>query len=196
MQYLLLPFTHGIDREAIDQALVMAENLSACLVCVAFIPHSPDQRKGIRLERIQQAKDFLEYMHYRARQTGVTLQRMELYVPNLEESILRLSQEMNNAPILLFTRHERGILLGLSTIRRVMEDERSRYYLLLLTQRHGSITLPQFLQPLLQKYQGAPKAPVLRFLGPHRADPESMLLGSHRLWDNRSGSKSFLESNL
>src|SRR5437899_4356710 len=71
MQYLLLPFTHSIDREAIDQALVMAENLSACLVCVAFIPCAPDKHKGIRLERIQQAKDFLEYMYYRARQTGV-----------------------------------------------------------------------------------------------------------------------------
>ncbi|GHO51665.1 hypothetical protein [Ktedonobacter robiniae] len=196
MQYLLLPFTHSIDREAIDQALVMAENLSACLVCVAFIPCSPDKHKGIRLERIQQAKDFLEYMYYRARQTGVTLQRMELYVPNLEESILRLSQEMDNAPILLFTRHERGILLDLSTIRNVIEDERSRYYLLLLAQHHGSIALPQFLQPLLQKYQGTAKAPALRFLGPHRADPESMLLGSHRLLDIRNGSQPFLRSNF
>lgn len=196
MQHLLLPFTHGIDREAIDQALVMAENLSACLVCVAFIPCSPDQRKGIRLERIQQAKDFLEYMHYRARQAGVALQRMELHVPNLEKSILHLSQEMDNAPILLFTRQERGILLELSTIRSVTEDERSRYYLLLLTQHHGSIALPQFIQPLLQKYQGTPKAPVLRFLGPHRADPESMLLGSHRLLDIRNGSKPFHESNF
>lgn len=196
MQYLLLPFTHGIDREAIDQALVMAENFSACLVCVAFIPCSPDKHKGIRLERIQQAKDFLEYMYYRARQAGIKLQRMELYIPNLEESILRLSQEMDNAPILLFTRHERGILLELSTIRSVVEDERSRYYLLLLARRHGSIALPQFLQPLLQKYQGTAKAPALRFLGPQHANPESMLLGSHRLLDIRNGNQSFLRSNF
>lgn len=196
MQYLLLPFTHSIDREAIDQALVMAKNLSACLVCVAFIPLPADRHKGIRLERIQQAKDFLEYMHYRTQQAGVVLQRMELCVPNLEESILRLSQEMDNAPILLFTRHERGVLLDLPTIRKVLEDERSRYYLLLLTQRHGGIALPQFLQPLLQKYQGTPKAPTLHFIGPQPVDPESMLLGSHRLLDIKNGKQPFLRHNL
>ncbi|GHO42668.1 hypothetical protein [Ktedonospora formicarum] len=169
MRYLLLPFTHGIDKEAIDQSLALARNLSACLVCVALIPLRPGSNKGVRLEYIQQAKDFLEYTRHRAKRAGVTLERMELRTSHLENCILHISKEMDNAPILLFTRGEQSIMLDTSMIISLMENKHSCYYLVLLTQRNGSITLPRILFPLLKKYEGTPDEPVLRFATPHVA---------------------------
>jgi hypothetical protein len=70
---------------------------------------------------------------------------------------------------LLFTRGERSVMLDISTIINLMENELSCYYLVLLTLRNGSITLPRILLPLLKKYEGAPNEPVLRFATPQLA---------------------------
>lgn len=169
MQHVLLPFTHGIDRDAVNQALALARNLSARLVCVALIQLHPDNHKGIRLEYIQQAKDFLEYTRQRATRANVRLERMEIYTYNLENCILRLSQEMDNAPILLFMRDESGVMLELPTIINLLEDERCHYYLVLLARRNSSITVPQILSPIFKKYKGTRNEPALRFVTPQPA---------------------------
>lgn len=77
---LLLPFTHGVDAHALTHALMFAKVTQATLVTVALIP-LPQQEgvKGPRLEHIQQAKDFLEFMRTKADIFHVALERHEIF---------------------------------------------------------------------------------------------------------------------
>src|SRR5207248_5017010 len=63
----LLPFTHGVNMQAIDYAVSLAGSSGATLVAVSLVsvPQAPRPR-GARLEHIQQSKDFLEAVKWKA----------------------------------------------------------------------------------------------------------------------------------
>jgi len=56
----LLPFVHGVDKFAIEQAILLAKSHQATLVTLVLI-YIPEERrnKGIRPEFLQQSKDFM-----------------------------------------------------------------------------------------------------------------------------------------
>ena len=63
---LLLPFVHGVDKYAIEQALRFAKSHAATLVPLVLIREPEERRKGVRLEHIQQSRDFLETVKHKA----------------------------------------------------------------------------------------------------------------------------------
>src|SRR5689334_14436398 len=74
---LLLPFTGNINTLALNYAIQFAEMRGATLVPLALIRVMPG--KAVRLERVQQAQDFLEFVHYKAQRQGVPVEQARIY---------------------------------------------------------------------------------------------------------------------
>ena len=63
----LFPFTHGVDMRAIDTVVRLAGDEGVTLVAISLIAVPPERwSQGARLEHIQQSKDFLEAVKWKA----------------------------------------------------------------------------------------------------------------------------------
>ncbi len=56
----LLPFTYGVEMDTIEAAVLLAASHHATHVPFSLILTPQTRGKGVRLEHIQQSKDFLE----------------------------------------------------------------------------------------------------------------------------------------
>lgn len=162
---LLLPFVHGIDVSAIQQALLMAKGLEATLVPLSLI-YVPERRRarGARLEHVQQSKDFLEAVKHKAARCAVPVERLEVFTSDIVQSINLVADEMACEGILLFKGRKDGILLQVNEIKRLVEMPVCKLYIMhLQTEERESIAqrLRQRFSPLLigrrRKQQEPPK---------------------------------------
>ena len=128
---VLLPFVYGVDKFAIEQAILLAKSHQATLVPLVLI-HVPEERrkKGVRLEYLQQSKDFLETVKQKADWYSVQIERLEVFTSDVVQSINLVASEMECEGILLFINHKGGILLQLHEIKRLMEMPVRKLYVL------------------------------------------------------------------
>jgi hypothetical protein len=107
----LLPFVHGVNKFAIEQAILLAKSHQAMLVPLVLI-HVPEERrkKGVRLEYLQQSKDFLETVKQKADWYSVQIERPEVFASDVVQSINLVASEMECEGILLFVSQKGGIL--------------------------------------------------------------------------------------
>jgi hypothetical protein len=143
MRYLLLPFTHGIDGQAITYALSLASQREAALILLSLL--RPSRRRGkqaVRLEDIQQVTDFVEYTQRRATRMGIPIQHAEIHTEHPVQSIRAFALEMDCEGIILFVRRGKGILLDTYEIKQLLEDQRIPLYVANLPQPRFS--LPQW----------------------------------------------------
>jgi hypothetical protein len=134
----LLPFVHGVDKFAIEQAILLAKSHQAMLVPLVLI-HVPEERrkKGVRLEYLQQSKDFLETVKQKADRYSVQIERLEVFTSDIVQSINLIASEMECEGILLFVSQKGGILLQLHEIKHLMESPVCKLYVLRLpTKEH------------------------------------------------------------
>ena len=126
----LLPFVHGVDKFAIEQAILLAKSHQATLVPLVLI-HVPEERrkKGVRLEYLQQSKDFLETVKQKADWYSVQIERLEVYTSDVVHSINLVASEMECEGILLFVSQKEGILLQLHEIKCLMEMPVRKLYI-------------------------------------------------------------------
>src|SRR2546423_1850435 len=112
MRYLLLPFTHGIDGQAITYALSLAFQREAVLVLLALLRSGARRGKqAARPEEIQQAIDFLVYTQQRAIRMGVSIHQAQMHTAYPVQSIRAFACEMDCEGIILFVRGGKGVLL-------------------------------------------------------------------------------------
>ena len=145
----LLPFVHGVDLYAIEQAILLAKGHEATLVPLALI-YVPEERhaKGARLEQIQQSKDFLEAVKFKAARYAVPLERMEVFTSDIVQSINLVASEMECEGILLFLGRKNGVLLGYNEIKHLVEMPICKLYIMHLhTEERGN-----FVQMLFQRF--------------------------------------------
>jgi hypothetical protein len=138
---LLLPFVHGIDVSAIEQALLMAKGIEATLVPLSLI-YVPERRRarGARLEHVQQSKDFLEAVKHKAARYAVPVERLEVFTSDIVQSINLVADEMACEGILLFKGRKDGILLQVNEIKRLVEMPVCKLYIMhLQTEERESI---------------------------------------------------------
>ncbi len=145
--YLLLPFTHGLDVCAIEQAVALAKMREATLVPLALI-YIPGERraKGARLEHIQQSKDFLEVTKHKAARYAVPVERFEVFTSNVVQSIHLVADEMACEGILLFTGRKGGVLLQANEVTQLVEMATFKLYIMHLPSNGGA----SFAQKLLR----------------------------------------------
>ncbi len=121
-QRWLLPFTHGVNMRAIDYAVSLAQNAGARLVAVSLVsvPQEP-QSSGARLEHIQQSKDFLEAVKWKAARYEVPTERYEAFTGNVLQSITLLVDNQDCDSIILVTSEKKGVLLEANEVKRLLE---------------------------------------------------------------------------
>lgn len=123
---LLFPFTHGVDKWAIEHALQLAQERQATLVPLALIriPDSRTARGGaaIRLEHIQQAKDFLETVRYAAPKYHIAIESHEIATPNVIHSIATQAQSLGCESVILLTNEHGGLLLQTHEIAALLHE--------------------------------------------------------------------------
>ncbi len=126
----LLPFVHGVDKFAIEQAILLTKSHSATLVPLVLF-HVPEERrkKGVRLEYLQQAMDFLEIVKQKADRHSVQTEELEVYTSDVVHSINLVAGEMECDGILLYVSQKGGILLQIEYIKGIMEMPVCKLYL-------------------------------------------------------------------
>ena len=126
----LLPFVHGVDKFAIEHAILLAKSHQAVLVPLVLIHLTEERRKkGVRLEYLQQSKDFLETVRQKADWYSVQIERLEGLTSDVVQSINLVASEMECEGILLFVSQKGGILLQLHEIKRLMEMPVRKLYI-------------------------------------------------------------------
>jgi len=118
----LLPFTHGVDMRAIDYVVRMTESTGATLVAVSLIstPHRP-RPEGARLEHIQQSKDFLEAVKWKAARYEITVERYEVFTVDVLQSITLLTRDLHCDSLVLVSREGKDALLPADEMKRLLE---------------------------------------------------------------------------
>src|SRR3989442_2223561 len=118
----LLPFTYGVNMQAIDSAVRLAESGEVTLVAASLVsvPQEPRSR-GARLEHIQQSKDFLEAVKWKAARYEVPTERYEAFTGNVLQSITLLVDNQNCDSIILVTSEKKDVLLEANEVKRLLE---------------------------------------------------------------------------
>lgn len=140
----LLPFTHGVDMGAIDAVVRFAQSAEATLVPVTLIavPHERRSR-GARLEHIQQSKDFLEAVQFKAARLEVPVERYEVFTGDVLQSIALLVQDLGCDSIVLVTSVQQEMLLHASELKRLLMEPPASLVLMRLPARTGRTQTPQ-----------------------------------------------------
>ena len=132
---LLLPFTGSIDAQALSYAIQLADHRQATLVPLALIRVKPN--RAARLEHIQQAQDFLEFVRCRAGRWGVPIEHACIYTSNVVRSIELLAGEMGCEAVLLFLSATGEALLEAAEINEVMDHAACNAHVVLLPPGRG-----------------------------------------------------------
>ena len=143
---LLLPFTHGVDMYALEYAVHLAKNNEAELVVASLIPCAKESRKAIRLEHIQQSRDFEVALGNKADNYGVSMSYVEVVTRNVIQEINRLVQEHECEGIVLFVRQGQGILLQTREVKHLMVETICKLYIVRLPSGEGRKVLQDMIK--------------------------------------------------
>lgn len=135
----LLPFTHGMNMHAIDYAVRLAESAGATLVPVSLISAPPS---GARLEPIEQSKDFLEAVKYKAARFQVPVERYEVFTTDVQQSLTTLVRERHCDRIVLVTSSEHSCLLQDEEVKPLLINPPAVLVLIRLTAPRGMAAAP------------------------------------------------------
>ena len=150
---LLLPFQHGVDMGAIEQAVRLAKSHNAVLVPLSLI-QAQNERKGTRLESIQQSKDFLEATKHKAATYGVPIERFEVFTPDVKQTINLLAGEMECEGIVLFLGGKNGILLPASVIKHLLETANCKLYIMRLQSSENTSLIKLLRERFARRFSG------------------------------------------
>ena len=119
----LLPFTHGVDLRAIDYLVSLAENNGATLIPVSLVSMPDDSRsRGARLEHIQQSKDFLEAVKYKAARLQVPIERYEVFTGDVIQSITMLVHDLHCDGIVMVAIEHKEVLLRAHELKQLLVE--------------------------------------------------------------------------
>ncbi len=116
---LLLPFTRGVHSHALEYAVLLAKNWHATLVPFSLI-YISTTTGGVRLESIQQAKDFQALVQAKAARYGVAVEAQEVFTSDVIGSIQRTTQELTCGNIILFVCEGEGVLLSTNEVKHIL----------------------------------------------------------------------------
>ena len=153
---LLLPFQHGVDGAAIEQAVRLAKGCGATLVALSILSVQGRGLKAPGLDFVQQSNDFLEATKHLAKVRGVALESIEVLSHDSRKAIETVASEMQCDGIVLFLERSGGVLLPADTIQFLMEEASCKLFVLHMQTRKRR-TLGQALRAYLSGRQGKVK---------------------------------------
>ena len=133
---LLLPFQHGVDRAAIEQAVRLAKGCSATLVALSLLSVRGGRKlKAPRLDFVQQSNDFLETTRHLAKAWDVPLEAFEVLTHDTGQAIQTVAREMQCDGIVLFLEGSEGVLLPSESIESLVNAASFKLFVM-RSQRH------------------------------------------------------------
>ncbi len=119
----LLPFTHGVDMRAIDYLINLAGNNGATLIPVSLVSVPNESlSRGARLEHIQQSKDFLEAVKYKAARLQVPVERYEVFTSDVIQSITMLVRDLHCDGIVMVAIEHKEVLLRAYELKQLLVE--------------------------------------------------------------------------
>lgn len=119
----LLPFTCGVDMRAIDYAVQLAASGGATLVAVSIMTIPKERRsRGVRLEYIQQSKDFLEAVSWIASRSQVPIECHEIMTIDVIENIRLLIHDLHCDSIVLVSQKGKESLLCAEELKLLLVE--------------------------------------------------------------------------
>jgi Universal stress protein family len=132
----LLPFTHGVDMRAIDYLVSLAENNGATLIAVSLISVPDHSRSGgVRLEYIQQSKDFLEAVKYKSARLQVPVERYEVFTSDVIHSITALVHDLHCDGIIMVAIEQKEVMLRAHELKQLLVEPPASLVLIRLPAR-------------------------------------------------------------
>ncbi len=160
----LLPFTHGVDMRAIEYLVSLAGNNGATLIPVSLICVPNESRSaGARLEHIQQSKDFLEAVQFKAARYQVPLERHEVFTSDVIRSVTKLVADLHCNGVVMVAVERREVLLRTHELKQLLVQPPASLVL---------IRLPAHPQKARAFYLGAGFLSWLRRLRRYRVNVE------------------------
>ena len=129
----LLPFTYGVDMQAIDAAISLADSAGTMLVALSLVsvPEAHRSREA-RLEDIQQSKDFLEAVKWKAARHQVAVEDHEVFTGDVLGSIATLVHELSCDSMILVSNGKYDMLLHAHELKHLLIEPPGSYILLRL----------------------------------------------------------------
>jgi hypothetical protein len=128
---LLLPFTYGIDEQAIDNVLRFAKATEVTVVALALIP-VPDQShcENVRPELVQQATDFLEMINARAQIYTVPVESQECFTESVSTSTWAALQQAECQGVILIEKEQEPCFLQPKEVAQMQNALNVNFYTL------------------------------------------------------------------
>lgn len=152
---MLLPFTHGVNNLALEYAVLLARNCNATLVPFSLI-YVPQTARAVRLEYIQQSKDFQALVQSKAAKYDVRIDPREVYTGNVIESIHYTMQNLSCRSIVLFVQDGDGVLLHTHEVKHILTHIPGQHHVIRL-QRNAPHPLLNPLRRLSRLFSGRQK---------------------------------------
>ncbi len=128
----LLPFTHGVDMQAIDSVVSLAESAGTMLVALSLVSVPRDRGQGARLEHIQQSKDFLEAVKWKAARRQTLVEYHEIFTRDVLGSIATLVHDLSCDSIILVSNGKYDALLHAHELKHLLIEPPGPFILLRL----------------------------------------------------------------
>ncbi len=117
----LLPFMHDLDMQALDAAMRIAEHGAATLVALSLVAPSEGRRThDIRLEQIQESKDFLEAVRWKAARHQVAVEFYEVFTEDVLGSINTHTRDLDCQSIILLSHGRKEVLLPTGVLKQLL----------------------------------------------------------------------------
>lgn len=151
---LLLPFTNGVRADALEYAVLMAQSRNATLVPLSILQPSAEFRaKGPRLEHIQQSKDFLELVAFKASKHGVEVEQHEVFTSNPTACIQECLQTMHCDGILLLVENGKGVLLQSTEVKHTIALGTSQVHIIRIQSEQSNTFYKSFVSNLARIFR-------------------------------------------
>lgn len=157
-QRWLLPFTYGVDMQAIHAVLSVVESSDVTLVAVSLILSSP--ACAHRLELVQQSKDFLEAVKWQALGYKVEIERYEVFTPDVLRSLSVLARELDCTSVLLVSREGEWLLLNSDEVAHLITTLPISLAFISLPANSSQLALKSFWKRLISWWQRGQALPL------------------------------------
>src|SRR5260221_5936810 len=129
----LLPFTHGVDMQAIDSVVSLAESAGTMLVALSLVSVPEARRsRGARLEDIQQSKDFLEAVKWKVSRRQILAEYHEAFTGDVFERIATLVHDLSCDSMILVSNGKYDALLHGYELKHLLIEPPGSFILLRL----------------------------------------------------------------
>ena len=127
----LLPFTHGVDMQALDSVVSLVESAGTMLVALSLVSVPEARRsRGARLEDIQQSQDFLEAVKWKASRRQILVEYHEVFTGDVFESIAMLVHDLSCDSMILVSNGKYDALLHGYELKHLLIEPPGSFILL------------------------------------------------------------------